>query len=82
MQRRPTLARGSQQCPCGSARETAPELPFALQDLAIGLWNSMLCTAGRDTQCGRPFVPSLSPYCPTPSDRFYTGPDVELRELS
>ena len=46
------------------------------EDLAIGLWNDMLCTGDRKNRCGRPFANDLAPVCPTADSVFYTGPDV------
>ena len=46
------------------------------RDLAIGLWNSMLCTGDRATHCGRPFTRNIVPVCPTSESVFYVGPDV------
>merc|ERR1711871_214263 len=47
------------------------------QDLAIGLWNNMLCTGkDRDTHCGRPFSVNMQAVCPTVDSVFYVGPDV------
>jgi hypothetical protein len=48
----------------------------AHQDLAVGLWNSMLCTDDRAHLCGHMFEQNQSPLCPTKDSRFYTGPDV------
>lgn len=45
------------------------------QDLAIGLWNTMLC-GEREHLCGMSFNPDIAPTCPTESSVFYTGPDV------
>merc|ERR1712070_409247 len=46
----------------------------AHQDLAIGLWNSMLCVDDREHKCGWG-IDSLAT-CPTRTSYFYTGPDV------
>lgn len=46
------------------------------QDLAIGLWNSMLCVNDRVNRCGQAFSPNMSITCPTATSVFYTGPDV------
>ena len=46
----------------------------AHEDLAIGLWNGMLCSAGRASSCGRPFQPNVVPSCPTNASRLYAGP--------
>jgi len=46
------------------------------QDLAIGLWNSMLCTEDRKDRCGLVFNQDMKPTCPTEKSVFYTGPDV------
>ena len=48
----------------------------AHEDLAIGLWNSMLCTDGRQQRCGEVFTPDIAVTCPTVDSTFYTGPDV------
>jgi len=48
----------------------------AHQDLAIGLWDSMLCVNGRQTRCGMHFKKDLPILCPNISSVFYTGPDV------
>lgn len=48
----------------------------AHQDLAIGLWNSMLCTSDRKNRCGEVFSPNMPVTCPTTDSVFYTGPDV------
>lgn len=46
------------------------------QDLAISLWNSMLCTGpGRAHRCGQS-LQNISVTCATNSSVFYTGPDV------
>lgn len=47
----------------------------AHQDLAIGLWNSMLCTGDRKTLCGKGFAPGANATCPTKDSAFYTGND-------
>jgi len=46
------------------------------QDLAVGLWNNMLCTSDRKGHCGQPFKPDLPVTCPTKDSRFYSGIDV------
>jgi len=48
----------------------------AHEDMAVGLWNSMLCTEDRVGSCGKPFNTSVSVTCPTEKSVFYTGPDV------
>jgi len=48
----------------------------AHQSLAIGLWNSMLCTDDRAHRCGSLFSKDMKPVCPDTNSRFYTGPDV------
>eukprot|EP00040_Diaphanoeca_grandis_P038567 m.256773 g.256773 ORF g.256773 m.256773 type:complete len:372 (+) comp34681_c0_seq1:128-1243(+) len=48
----------------------------AHEDLAIGLWNSMLCTDDRKNRCNETFTPNIQPTCPTVDSVFYTGPDV------
>mmetsp|Transcript_28617 Transcript_28617/g.69768 ORF Transcript_28617/g.69768 Transcript_28617/m.69768 type:complete len:87 (+) Transcript_28617:78-338(+) len=48
----------------------------AHQTLAIGLWNSMLCTDGREKRCGIYFSKDMKPTCPTGNSTFYTGKDV------
>jgi len=48
----------------------------AHQDLAIGLWNNMLCVSGRQNRCGMHFVKNLPLVCPNVNSVFYTGPDV------
>jgi len=48
----------------------------AHQSLAIGLWNSMLCTEDRGDRCGLVFNPDMAPVCPTEKSVFYTGADV------
>jgi hypothetical protein len=54
----------------------------AHEDLAVGLWNSMLCggpgSAGsRHDNCGMGFDPAaFNVTCPTADSFFYTGPDV------
>ena len=45
--------------------------------LAVGLWNSMLCTGDRYNRCGEHFDKSLAPVCPNRTSVFYTGPDVK-----
>ena len=53
--------------------------PSALghQDLAVGLWNSMLCPGPqRKNKCGQHSVLDLKLMCPTADSVFYTGPDV------
>jgi hypothetical protein len=54
----------------------------AHQDLAIGLWNSMLCTGDRKTQCGVAFKPNQTATCPTKDSVFYTGPDAVPKPLA
>eukprot|EP00051_Salpingoeca_urceolata_P028092 m.484949 g.484949 ORF g.484949 m.484949 type:complete len:375 (+) comp23604_c0_seq1:115-1239(+) len=46
------------------------------EDLAIGLWNSMLCVKDRKNRCHESFTPDLPVTCPTTDSVFYTGPDV------
>lgn len=46
------------------------------QSLAVGLWDSMLCTKDRYGRCGLHFTSDLPPTCPTKDSVFYTGPDV------
>jgi phospholipase B1 len=48
----------------------------AHQDLAVGLWNSMLCVDDREGRCGIVFGPDMPVTCPTESSVFYTGADV------
>lgn len=48
----------------------------AHEDLAIGLWNAMLCNKGREQRCGVVFTPDMPAICPTETSYFYTGPDV------
>ncbi len=48
----------------------------AHEELAVGLWDSMLCTADRATRCGIHFSSDLPVTCPTVNSVFYTGPDV------
>jgi len=48
----------------------------AHQDLAVGLWNSMLCVNNRQGRCGMHFSKQLPVLCPNISSVFYTGPDV------
>ena len=48
----------------------------AHQLLAVGLWNSMLCTEGREQRCGLSFSKEMKPVCPNSTSTFYTGPDV------
>ena len=48
----------------------------AHQDLAIALWNSMLCMDSREDNCGRIFQSNMDLLCPTVNSRFYSGPDV------
>jgi phospholipase B1 len=48
----------------------------AHQSLAIGLWNSMLCTDDRVNRCGIVFTPDMPALCPNETTYFYTGPDV------
>ena len=46
------------------------------RDLAMGLWNTMLCHE-RDTLCtSAQFPVSIGVTCPTPTSTFYTGVDV------
>eukprot|EP00039_Didymoeca_costata_P015141 m.253654 g.253654 ORF g.253654 m.253654 type:complete len:320 (+) comp16161_c1_seq1:531-1490(+) len=45
------------------------------EDLAIGMWNTMLCHERKDL-CGMKFKPGIQPVCPTEESTFYTGPDV------
>jgi len=47
----------------------------AHQDLAIGLWNSMLCTGDRKALCGKVFAPNVTATCPTKDSVFSTGKD-------
>jgi len=49
---------------------------LAHEDLAVGLWNSMLCTKDRTGRCGQPFTPGMSVTCPDDNSVFYTGADV------
>lgn len=49
---------------------------LAHQELAIGLWDSMLCTGDRANRCNIPFSSNLTVTCPTVDSVFYTGPDV------
>ena len=44
--------------------------------LAIGLWDSMLCTEDRANRCGIHFDKQMEIICPTAESVFYTGPDV------
>jgi len=44
------------------------------EDLAIGLWNNLLCSEDRAHMCGRPFSPNLTPVCPTVDTVLYSGP--------
>ena len=44
------------------------------EDLAIGLWNGLLCSDDRAHMCGRPFRPNLAPFCPTVDTVLYAGP--------
>jgi hypothetical protein len=46
------------------------------QSLAVGLWNSMLCTSDRRSRCGEHFQVNMPAVCPTKDSVFYTGPDV------
>jgi len=46
------------------------------QSLAVGLWNSMLCTSDRASRCGQRFSINMPATCPTKDSVFYTGPDV------
>jgi phospholipase B1 len=48
----------------------------AHQDLAIGLWDSMLCINNRAGRCGLHFSKDLPILCPNINTVFYTGPDV------
>lgn len=48
----------------------------AHEDLAVGLWNSMLCTDDRAGQCGQPFARGMPVACPTENSVFYTGLDA------
>ena len=52
--------------------------PSALghEDLAVGLWNSMLCVKGRANRCDTPFTANITAVCPDVNSVFYTGPDV------
>ena len=52
--------------------------PSALghQSLAVGLWNSMLCTTDRAGRCGDKFDEHWIARCPDEESFFYTGPDV------
>lgn len=45
------------------------------EDLAVGLWNNMLCTGDRSSKvlCGHPFSPDMTPVCPTQTSRFYVA---------
>jgi hypothetical protein len=52
------------------------------EDLAIGLWNDMLCTSDRKGRCGQPFTRDLPVTCPTVDSRFYVGPDVPPAPLT
>jgi len=54
----------------------------AHQALAVGLWNSMLCTDDRANRCGDAVNLDIKPVCPTASSVFYTGPDVVPLPLS
>merc|ERR1712232_790156 len=45
----------------------------AHQDLAIGLWNSMLCIKDRNNQCGRTFKPNVKAVCPTVNSVLFSG---------
>jgi hypothetical protein len=47
---------------------------LAHQELAIGLWDSMLCTTDRVNRCGVHFDANLPATCPTVDSVFYTGP--------
>ena len=46
------------------------------QSLAVGLWNSMLCTDDRAGRCGDKFDEHWIARCPDETSFFYTGPDV------
>jgi len=46
------------------------------EELAIGLWDSMLCIKDRKNRCGVHFSKDLPVFCPTVDSVFYTGPDV------
>lgn len=48
----------------------------AHEAMAIGLWNSMLCTNDRKNRCGIEFSPTMPVLCPNETSFFYTGPDV------
>lgn len=50
----------------------------AHQDLAVGLWNSMLCTDDRANACG--WTLNAPATCPTNTSYFHTGPDMGLRQ--
>eukprot|EP00729_Bicosta_minor_P025485 gene25485-3543_t len=45
------------------------------QDLAAGMWNTMLCH-NRSDLYGRNFTSWVEPVCPGKEGAFYTGPDV------
>jgi len=49
----------------------------AHQDLAVGLWNSMLCTDDRANACG--WTLDAAATCPTETSYFQTGPDMGPR---
>jgi phospholipase B1 len=52
---------------------------IAHESLAIGLWNSMLCSTqgpGRAGRCGEHFSADMAVTCPGSDAVFYTGPDV------
>jgi len=48
----------------------------AHEDLAIGLWDSMLCINNRVGRCGMHFSKQLPVTCPNVNSVFYVGPDV------
>jgi hypothetical protein len=48
----------------------------AHEELAIGLWDSMLCIDNRRNRCNAHFSKDLPVTCPTIDSVFYTGPDV------
>ena len=50
----------------------------AHQDLAIALWNSMLCMDNRSGFCGSPISQDIPVHCPTKDSVFYTGSDVVI----
>merc|ERR1711957_135011 len=45
----------------------------AQQDLAIALWNSMLCTDDRAGHCGQAFQQGMKPVCATETSFLLTG---------